>query len=64
MFEPVVYCSCGNLKEYGGDWQITSRSFKAAFMPLKERGSVISKEKCPICKCIDAGEILISLKNL
>jgi len=33
-------------------------------MPLKERESIISKEKCPICRCIDAGEILISLKNL
>lgn len=64
MVEPVVYCSCGNLKEYGGNWQITSRSFKEAFMLLKERESLVSKERCPICRCIDAGEILISLKNL
>ena len=64
MFEPVVYCSCGNLKEYGGNWQITSRSFKGAFMMLDAREALVSKEKCPICKCINAGEILVSLKNL
>ncbi|RJQ32642.1 hypothetical protein C4572_00630 [Candidatus Parcubacteria bacterium] len=64
MFEPVVYCRCGNIREYGGNWQITKRDFKEVLKPLMGKGSVVPTDKCPICKCADMGEILVSLKNL
>lgn len=49
MFEPIVYCNCGNTKEYGV-WQFQPAITKEAIKKIVSKKSAI----CPVCRCIDA----------
>jgi hypothetical protein len=54
MPEPFIYCSCGNNKKYNGNWEIESLPVKIAIKKLIDTGSLTSKEKCPICLCLES----------
>jgi len=60
MFEPIIYCACGNTKEYGV-WQIRSLVVKKA---IQNCLSIEKKALCPVCLCIEAmNKAAIALKS-